>query len=133
MRKILGEQNRALHALLHQLGLMDQKADLVDQASKGRTRSSKDMTWAEADYLIRILRAQKKERTSKQIGKIIHLLCLMGYVREDATPDYNRINKFVQNIGSRNPQRKTLHYLNIQELNAVVTQVEAMYKNEVKR
>lgn len=132
MSAITYTQNKAMHSLLHQLGLMDQKKDLVEQCTNGRTSSSREMSRDEADYMVRILQAQKKERTGKQIGKIIHLLSLLGYVRADGTPDYTRINTFIRNIGSRNPRGVNLNYLTVQELNQVVTQVEQIYKKESK-
>lgn len=126
-------QNKAMHSLLHQLGLMDQKKDLVEQCTNGRTTSSREMSRDEADYMIRLLKAQKQERTGKQIGKVVHLLCLMGYVRDNGQPNYDRINKFIQNIGSRNPRQVKLNYLTVSELNAVVTQVEQIYRKSIEK
>lgn len=125
-------QNRALHSLLSQLNLLDQKADLIEQYTDGRTRSSREMSEREAEALVSALKQEKERQTKKSIAKAIHLLCLLGYVRGNGDPDYGRINTFIQNIGSNNPHRKTLHYLNRKELNAVVTQIEAMYKKETQ-
>lgn len=130
MSAITQIQNRALHSLLAQLNLMDQKAELVRRYTEGRTCSSREMIAQEAEALVSALKTEKERAMRKSIGKVIHLLCLLGYVRSNGEADYTRINRFIQNIGSNNPHRKTLHYLNRRELNAVVTQVEAMYQKE---
>lgn len=62
--------------------------------------------------------------------KIIHLLCEYGMVI-DTKPDYNRINKFISEIGSRNPRKEQLWGLNYDEMHAVLNQVELMHKKEV--
>lgn len=72
------------------------------------------------------------EERRKMRGKIIHFLCLMGMVKQ-GKPDYDRINEFIINIGSRNPKKKILNYLYHDELQEVLTQVESMYRNEVGR
>lgn len=71
-------------------------------------------------------------------GKIIHYLCLMGMTELSAdktkmVPDYDRINAFIQEIGSRNPKGKILNYLYEDELQSVLVQVEAMYRKELGR
>lgn len=77
-------------------------------------------------------------RRKKMRGKIIHYLCLMGMTKPDMAKggmvaDYDRINDFIMNIGSRNPKKKILNYLYDDELQAVLSQVEAMYRKELKR
>lgn len=125
--------NKHLHALLSQLNLMDQKADLVAQFTNGRTMSSKEMSIDEARALIKALEDQKEQRTKKMRAKIIHLLCLLGMTLADGSPDYPRINRFVSGIGSRNPKRKNLLFLDPKETWAVLCQVEQMYAKELKR
>ena len=73
------------------------------------------------------------EARKKMRGKVIHYLCLLGYVDKNDKPDYERINNFIVNIGPRNPKKKILNYLYLEELNAVLTQVEAMYRHELSR
>lgn len=72
------------------------------------------------------------EERRKMRGKIIHLLCLIGMTKA-GKPDYDRINEFIVNIGSRNPKKKILNYLYKDELNDVLVQVESMYQNELGR
>jgi hypothetical protein len=143
MTYITPAQNKKLHALLGQLGLMEHKAELVREYSSQNSNSSKDLLWNEAQSLIKHLerRANSQPKAApagpdprrKMRGKIIHYLCLMGYTTAGDQPDVDRINKFIINIGSRNPRKVILNFLYEKELQQVLIQVEAMYLNEVKR
>lgn len=79
------------------------------------------------------LQKELNDARKKMRGKIIHLLCLLGYVDENGDADYDRINQFVINIGSNNPKKKILNYLYKEELQAVLNQVEKMYIKETCR
>lgn len=68
----------------------------------------------------------------KMRGKIIHYLCLMGYTKSDGSADYDRINAYVQGIGSRNPRKVILNFLYEGELQDVLVQVEQRYRKEIK-
>ncbi len=125
-------QNRRLHMLLSQLDLMEMKATLISDVTGNRTSSSKEMTHAEANLLIKSLQQERDSRVSKTQKKIIHLMCLLGFVKDDGKPNYSRINNYVKEIGSRNPGKKNLADLTPKEMNAVCSQVEAWYKKEVK-
>lgn len=125
------EINKRLHALLSMLNLMEVKGDLIRQYTQGRTLSSKEMDNLEALTLIKALEDEREQRSKKMRGKIIHYLCLYGMTREDGSADYPRINKFIREIGARNPKKKNLLYLDPKELLAVLNQVEAMYKREL--
>lgn len=126
-------QNKALHALLSELGMMAQKADIIFGATRGRTDQSRDLSIEEANIILNNLREQKDQRAVAMRKKIIHRMALMGYVNADKVPDYARINGFIQNrTGQRNPNKKKLNYLNLKELHAVLQQVEAIYKATLK-
>lgn len=110
--------------------------------SKGRTESTKELYEFEVDRLIAELqRLNPKQETvsdayperKKMRGKIVHYLCLLGYEDANGKPDYTRIDKFIINIGSRNPRKVILNYLYPNELKEVLNQVETMYKNELTR
>ena len=96
---------------------------------KGQERG---LQYNEAEQLIRKLKEAREQAVAKTRGKIIHLLCLLGMVREDGTPDYDRINAYVRGVGKNNPQGKNLMYLTPTEMNKVCTQVEAWYKRELE-
>lgn len=126
-------QNRELHALLSELGMMAQKADIIYGATRGRVDHSRDLTTEEADKIISNLREQKDQRAIAMRKKIIHRMALMGYTNADNVPDYDRINGFiVHRTGDRNPHKKKLNYLNLKELHGVLQQIEAIYKALLK-
>lgn len=71
-------------------------------------------------------------KRKKMRGKIIHYYCLMGYVDENGDPDFERINKSVQGLGT-NKRGVILNFLYVHELPDVVTQVEQMWKKESRK
>jgi hypothetical protein len=73
------------------------------------------------------------EKAVKMRKKILHILGLYGMVTGENKLDYDRINDFIVNIGSRNPDKKQLNYLTNSELVAIVTQVEQMVYQPKKR
>ena len=122
------------HLLIKECGLTEEeKQALVYSYSDGRGTSSKDLTPAEAKKLLAFLQNLHSTKCKPMRGKIIHYLCLLGYVNSDDTADWDRINAFIVDIGRNNPRRVILNFLYHSELPAVVTQVEAMYRNETKR
>lgn len=122
------------HLLLKECGLgEDDKEALLYSFSDGRATSSTELEPAEAKALLKFLQDRHSEMCKKMRGKIIHYLCLLGYVNSNDTPDWDRINAFIVDLGSNNPRRVILNFLYHSELPAVVTQVEAMYRNETKR
>lgn len=84
------EQNKQLHMLLGNLGLMDSKAWLVSEYTDGRTEKSSEMTKQEATELIRALN-DKGDRKRK---RVISHLAEAGYVI-NGRPDMEAINKWV--------------------------------------
>ncbi len=93
----------------------------------------KDLGFDEAREFITHLDLELQKSLRKSRGTVIHYLCLLGFTTTQDTPDYDRINAFVVNIGSNNPRKKILNFLYANELNKVVTQVKAMYSKEMKR
>jgi len=90
-----------------------------------------NLTKAEANRMIRSLKGQPDPEKYKKVrGKIIHYLCLLGYTDDAGEADFERIDPFIQNIGSRNPDRLELQDLDGKQLTAVLYQVEAIYKKE---
>lgn len=126
-------KNKHLHALLSQLNLLEMKADMVRRFTGGRTISSKDMTPAEVEAMIRVLEGEREDRCKKMRAKVIHYLCLYGMTLENGDPDFPRINHFIENIGSRNPGKKKLLFLGPRELHAVLNQVEMIYKKQLQK
>ncbi len=133
MRTINAKQNTLLHLLLTQCGLEDMKETLVGSFTDSRSTSSADLTEYEASCMIDYLKAEHNAKCKPMRGKIIHYLCLLGYVDGGGKADWGRIDNFIANIGSNNPRQVRLNFLYYKELPAVVSQVEAMYKTETQR
>lgn len=128
------EQSKAIHTLLSQKNLMEVKAELVLSFTDGRTESSRELEFDEAKALIRHLKGNEKTPWQRTKAKIINHLCrVCGFVTGANEPDYERIDQFIQNIGSRNPERKILRKLSYLEMCHVCTQVVAMGKHETER
>lgn len=127
------EQNRRFHLLLKECDFTEQKETLVLAFTEGRASSSKELNAVEAEALLRYLQDEHSKKCKPMRGKIIHYLCLLGYVDAADRADWGRIDGFVQGIGSNNPRRVRLNFLYYSELPKVVSQVEAMYKHELKR
>lgn len=117
--------------MLTDLKLMDMKAEIISSVTEGRTSHSSELTHLEANLVIRKLQEIKEDRVGRMRNKIVHLLCLYG-MTEAGQPDYPRINKYIQNIGSRNPRRKKLYNLSPGEMRNVLTQVEIMVNKTLK-
>lgn len=118
-----------IHRLLRAAGLMDEKADILK--SLCNKASTKDLTETEADELVQELKLQANARRQPMRSTVIHYLCLLGYTKPGTkTPDFERINRFVEGIGSNNPRGVILNYLYYDELVKVVSQVKVMYSKE---
>jgi hypothetical protein len=131
---ITAAQNKALHALLNQLEIADQKPAIVSSASNGRTSSSAELTFAETQSLLKSLGNQKQQELGKMQGKIIGLMKLLGYIYpKTGKENMEAINLFIANIGAKNPRRATLWVLRKSELKAVLNQIETRYKNTLVR
>lgn len=130
------EQNRRYHLLLKECGIAteDAKQALVNSFTDGRATSSTELRPAETQAVLKYLQQEHSNRCKPMRGKVIHYLCLLGYVvKGTKNADFDRINAFIVDIGANNPRRVILNYLYYSELPKVVSQVEAMYRNEIKR
>lgn len=129
-------QLNQLFVLLHKAGKYHTRKDYLRSLTQGRVFSMKDLSLEDARIvatdLNQIIKDQD-DRKKKMGKKIIHLLCEVGMTKEDATPDYDRINAFVVNIGSRNESRKKLWDLSYDEMLEVLNQVDQYHKKQLKR
>ena len=128
------DENRRFHLLLKECGMDEEvKRSLVYQFSDGRSTSSKELSQGEAWALLRYLQDQHSNLCRKMRGKIIHYLCLLGFVVGNDQADWTRIDGYIEQMGSNNPRKVRLNFLYLSELPKVVTQVEAMYRKEFKK
>ncbi len=133
------EQNRKMWSLANELGYTtEDMSALAYSYSNERTASTKELTLSECNKLLEYMAGEatkQKKGRDKMRKKIIHLLCTLAQtpmVDAVGNADYERINAYVQNIGSNNPKKKILNYLYYDELLPVLNQVEAMYKKQTK-
>ena len=124
---------KTIYSLLNETGLTDDKNHLVSGFTDGRTIHISEMSPAEANLLIKNLSAIREQKVKKMRAKIIHLLCLYGMVTGQGKPDFDRINRFVQNIGSNNPKKKKLYVLSPREMRLVLNQVDVMMHKELTK
>ena len=124
--------NKQLHSLLTIQGLMEQKAELVSNATAGRTSSSSDMTDDEARKLIDAIKPTgvispkniDEAKKSNTIRKCFSLFRQLGYYKGEK-PDYDRINNFCLN---RSGAKKKLTDMDIKELINLINQLNRIVK-----
>lgn len=130
------DQNRILHMLLTQTGMMHNKAILVNCASNGRTESSRSLTVDEAQYLISYLRSlpnKEADQANRMRRKIISMAHEMGWhvlVGDRWVADLTRINNWMMKSSYL---KKRLNDYKYNELPKLVTQFEAVYKSFLKK
>jgi hypothetical protein len=135
-------QNRRLHQLINSLGIASIKSELINDASNGRTNSSKELSNQEATYLIKHLESkqpvvkQKKDdpadRMRKKILSVCHQLHWHKGTDENgkAKLDWKRINDWCIKYS---PEHKTLNEHTIPELTKLVTQFESVLKHQLNK
>ena len=125
-------QNKRFHGLLAELGLQKQKANIVNGITNGRTSSSSEMSYHEAQLMISNLLQQRNDKVKAPRAKLLYLLGVYGMIDGAGKLDYPRINAYIENIGSNNPKRKkSVLHLTIKETLACLNQVQAMVKKEL--
>lgn len=115
------QQLQQIHAILHARGLLAQKADIVSGTSGGRTSSSKELTFEEADFLIKSFNTPVKgDKPSKKMVNSLFAMChemgwipLVSYVdggKVKQRKDYGRVHNWVEKYGYlKKPLNKYTH------------------------
>lgn len=96
-------KHRMLFAMLHQRGLINHRASLIIGVTNGRTSSIKDITDAEMDELITVVKRQpmlnveqiKQQNTKTIIGLsygVHELASHLNLITDDKKPNYSAIN-----------------------------------------
>lgn len=131
MQKITTPQLQKLHVLLNNLGLIDQKADIVHNMTNGRTESSKELTTDEARRLITNLAEYDPNERLK--GLIFSLAYQAGIIYGDTPEDKKmnaaKLNLFLKERGAVKLELNQMHY---KELVKTQRQFEAIVKNTAK-
>lgn len=129
---INNNQLSCIHALISKLRLKERKEEMVLGFTSGRSGSSKDLTSEEANAMIRHLKQLDPEevKAEKMRRKIISMAHEMGWkVAGNTRADMQRIDAWCVKFGYKH--KKLNQYLP-NEMPALVTQFEAVYKSFLK-
>ncbi len=131
MESITFPQLKKLHWLLNELGLMEDKKDLLLHFTNGKKEKASELTKVEAIDLIRQL--SKLDPSDKHRRAIWHLAFLAGIVYGDTEADKKiniaKLNKFLR---EKSVAKKELYQMNLEELKKVHRQFEGIVSNNKK-
>lgn len=138
MKQSTSKQRQIMHSLMRNIGLDDDAMkDMKLNATGGRTESSKEMTFAEADALIKNLGAASINRNNavhvsmdKMRKNIIRMAHLLGWQYNNGKANMKRIDAWCKSYGQ---YKKPLMDHTYNELVNLVTQFKKMYLSELKR
>lgn len=129
--KITGPQLSKLHCMLSQLGMLDNKKELIRHFTNGRTESSRDLTIDEARDLIGQLCANDPRQ--RHVKAIWSLAYSAGIIYGDSVDDNNmnaaKLNLFLR---SRGTVKKDLSKMTLEEVKKVHRQFEGIVSNNQK-
>lgn len=126
-------QLKALHAMLHQQGLLRHKTEMIDGLTQGRTSSSKELTKQEAALLLQQLdkTAARKQDNTAMLRKLFAMCFEIGWIKETTTvlpdgsirkgKDYSRVHGWVATYGYL---KKPLNRYTHNELPKLISQFE---------
>ena len=120
-----------IHVLLNNLGIIEQKAEIVYDLSKGRTDSTKGLTLDEARRLITSLSEYDPKERQKSL---IFSLAYQAGIIYGSSPDDKKMNAAKLNLflRERGAVKKELNSMNYNELTKTHRQFEAIVKSTVK-
>lgn len=127
------QQNKMLHGLLNKTGLMADKANIINGITKGRTESSKDLSFDEARLMINWLQSQDNtiDGAVKMRRKIISMAHEMHWhLPYTQRVDMLRLNGWCEKFGYLH---KKLNDYTYKELPTLVTQFTAVYKDYLNK
>lgn len=128
------QQIIAINTVISKKGLTDEKKKIISDASNGRTASSKELFFDEAQALLMFLNSEKtnkEEKTDKQVRKLVALSYDLGWIGEkpvvkaggkiENVKDYSRLYDWVLKYGYL---KKDLKEYKEKELPALITQLQ---------
>jgi hypothetical protein len=120
-----------LHVLLNNLGITDQKAEIIFNLTNGRTESSKALTVEEARRLIiNLAEFDPNERLKRIIFSLAYKAGIIyGDTAEDKKMNTAKLNMFLKERGA---VRLELNQMKYNDLVKVHRQFEAIVKNTNK-
>jgi hypothetical protein len=128
MKTINKEQLKKLHVLLGRLDWMDDKKNIVEQITGGRTQSSRELTFDEAKYLLQQLSEyDPAERMKSLIFSLAYRAGIIyGSSEVDKKLNTAKLNMFLKERGA---VKKELHQMTYPDLVKTHRQFEAVVKN----
>lgn len=131
MTKIRPQQLKALHTILQRQGMKHMKEDLVLDATRGRTKSSRELTCNEATALINGLNDSEPKEGDRMRKKIL-AIChdMKWYLPKTKKLDFERIDDF---LTSKHGTGKKLMAMNERELNKAVGMFQGLRNSQMKK
>jgi hypothetical protein len=131
MQNATKPQIAKLHVLLNNLGIAEQKAEIVYNITDGRTESSKELTIDEARRLIiNLAEYDPNERLKSLIFSLAYQAGIIyGSTADDKKMNAAKLNLFLKERGAVKLELNQMHY---KELVKVHRQFEAIVKNTKK-
>lgn len=128
MKPISNPQLSKIHVLLSQLGLTDDKKQIISNFSNGRTESSRELSFDEAKRLIASLAEYSpNERMKSTIFSLAYQAGIIyGSSRDDKKINVAKLNLFLKERGT---VKKELNQMTYPELIRTHRQFEAIVKN----
>lgn len=146
MESATKEQIKAINAILAKQGLMDDKKNIVQSWTQGRTTSTKDLYFNEAWLLVQALKNEslpsieelRKERMARKIIAMAHEI---GWIKPVSVvdperglvtkKDYTRLHDWIIKYGYLKKELREYTYM---ELPKLVTQFEfGVYKDYIAK
>jgi hypothetical protein len=120
-----------IHVLLNNLGIIDQKAEIVYNLTDGRTESSKQLTIDEARRLItNLAEYDPTERLKSLVFSLAYQAGIIyGSSKDDKKMNAAKLNLFLRERGA---VKKDLNEMKYKELVSVHRQFEAIVKSVKK-
>jgi hypothetical protein len=84
----------------------EDRRNMVNGYTNDRTDSVPQMTTDEFGKMVAKLAENIDDEITPMIRSITHYCCMLGMQNEERKPDYDRINAWVQAIGTNNPKKK---------------------------
>ncbi len=129
MNMINKQQLTKIHVLLNQFGIMDDKAELVNQFTNGRETSSKQMTFNEArNFLTHLSKFDPLDKMRRKVFALAYSANIIyGDSKEDRQMNIAKLNMFLREKGA---VKKELNKMNKDELVKVVNQFSQIIKHK---
>jgi hypothetical protein len=133
MNNMEAQQKKIIYAILHDINMIDNIGEVIIAATNGDCRKFEELNHLGGNQVIKHLKEVQQAMIKPMRSKIIHYLCVAGFVKSDGTMDYGRQDVFIKSIGSKNPKQKALAWLGYKETLDVLNQVEMMLKKELNK